>query len=69
MAIVVWEENRFSELPQLATMFGSRVTQYQIPGDGRLILHFENGSALTAHDSNKDHESYQVTGDGMNVIV
>jgi hypothetical protein len=68
-AAAAWEANHFSGLPQIATIFGSPITRYEIPGDGRLILHFGDGSAVTVHDSNKSHESYQITGGGRTVIV
>ena len=68
-AMLVWESNCFSELPRLAAIFGSPVTRYEIPGDGRLILHFGDENAVAAYDSNKDHESYQISGSGQNVIV
>ncbi len=67
--VLVWESDRFSELPRLAAIFGSPVTSYEIPGDGRLILHFGDGSAVTACDSNKSHESYQITGGGTTLVV
>lgn len=68
-ATLAWESNHYSGLPRLAPLFGSSVTNYETPGDGRLILRFGNDSALTVFDSNKDHESYQISGGGTLLIV
>jgi hypothetical protein len=66
---LIWEPKRLSDLARFATIVGLSVTDYEIPGDGRLILHFGNGGVLTAYDSNKDHESYQVTRGSETFIV
>ncbi|HWQ92989.1 MAG TPA: DUF6188 family protein [Clostridia bacterium] len=66
---LAWESNHYSELPRLAALFGLSVTDYETPGDGRLILHFGDENALTAFDSNQDHESYQISGGGTQLIV
>jgi hypothetical protein len=68
-APLVWESNRLSELAGFATIIGASVVSYEIPGDGRLILRFSNGSVLTAYDSNTGYESYQVTGGGKTLVV
>jgi len=68
-AVSVWQPEKFADLPGFAAMIGASIISYEIPGDGRLVLHFDNGAILTAHDSNTDHESYQITGSEQTVIV
>jgi len=66
---LVWEPEAFSDLPGIATLIGASITTNEIPGDGRLVLCFDNEAVLTIHDSNTGHESYQITGGGQTVVV
>lgn len=64
-----WEPEQSSEVAKLSSLIGAMVIKYEIPGDGRLVLYFDNGYTVTACDSNADHESYQLIGDGKTLVV
>jgi hypothetical protein len=53
----------------LLTLIGSRIRKLRIPGDGDLVLEFDEGPSLTLHDSNRNFESYQLRGPAKHVIV
>lgn len=66
---MMWVPGDFSIFPELGHLFGVAVDQYEIPGDGRLILKFKNGNIVSVYDSNKNYESFQLTGAGRTIIV
>lgn len=53
----------------LLELIGSKIRRVEIPGRGDLLLTFDSGRRLSLHDSNKNFESYQIQGPGIQVVV
>jgi hypothetical protein len=52
-----------------AALLGATIEGFESNANGTLSLTFSNGRYLTILDSNKEYESYDITGAGQTIVV
>lgn len=66
---IVWTPGETSAAAAALGLLGKSVTDVSAVEGGTLKITFLGGETLSVADSNRSHESYQVTGPGIMIVV
>lgn len=64
-----WQGGELADLREFGELFGERITGYEIPGDGRLVINFGSRRSIQLFDTDASYESYQIIGGGQIIVV